>query len=827
MKRITLPVEGMHCASCASAIERRLGNEAGVLSSAVNLAMQSVTVEYDESLTTPGKIVLAIQYSGYVVPLASTTFPIEGITCSACVARIEKALSRTDGIISAVVNFATRNATVQYVEGQLTPDAIHQVVRDTGYEVPEITRATAEDDLLTPFDAQRQRAEREVSRLRKDVLFSAVLALLVMVISHLELLGFSHLPVLATSWLLLLLASVVQFGPGWRFYVSAWKNLLHLTADMNTLIALGTSAAWFYSVLVVIHADWFITPHMRQHGMNPLHMLYFDTSVVIITLILLGRFFEARARNRTSETIRKLMGLQARTARVHRDGALVDIPISQVQIGDVIVVRPGEKIPVDGEVIDGLSTVDESMLTGEAIPVVKQAGDNVIGATMNATGSFTFQAKRVGKETMLAQIIRLVEQAQEGKAPVQRLADRVSAVFVPVVLAIALITLLCWLVFIPEGYLGGQSHLAAALLHFVAVLIIACPCALGLATPTAIMVGTGKAAELGVLIKNGEVLERAQSLTTIVFDKTGTITRGILTVTGITALDGDETSLLVMAAAVEQQSEHPLGAALVVEAKNRQAPLPPVSDFQALPGQGVMASVNGRQILIGNAQLFEGQQVDISPLLDHFTQVEAAVHTPLFITLDGKPAGYITVADTVRPEAAKVVEQLRLLGIRPVMLSGDHQQVATAIARQVGIPEVYAELLPPRKVEIIRELKTAGAVVAMVGDGINDAPALAQADIGIAMGGGTDIALEAADLTLMRNDLTGVLTGIALSRKTLATIRQNLFWAFIYNIIGIPVAAGVLAPLGIVMSPVYAALAMAFSSVFVVSNSLRLRNFRT
>ncbi|HEY3379628.1 MAG TPA: heavy metal translocating P-type ATPase [Armatimonadota bacterium] len=830
MKRIDIPIEGMHCASCASAIERRLQKEPGVNIGTVNFATQTATVAYDEAVTNLPQLMAAVRDAGYEVSLLTTSFPVEGITCSACVARVEKALLRTNGIVSASVNFATRVATVRYLAGVVTPPDMHQVVRDAGYDVMLTTQPETVGEPADAVDFQRQRNERELQALRRDLWIAGSLGVVVMLVSHLELFGITTFPAHATAWLLLLLSSIVQFGPGWRFYVGAWKGLKHFSADMNTLIALGTSAAWLYSAMAVLLPHWFLSRTMSaDHTAGSiLHLLYFDTSVVIIALILLGRYFEARARNRTSDAIRKLMGLQAKTARVLRDGQLIDLPIAQLYPGDLVVVRPGEKVPVDGEVTEGRSTVDESMLTGESLPVPKGHGDTVIGATLNRTGSFTFCVQRVGKDTMLAQIIRLVEQAQGGKAPIQRLADRVSGIFVPVVLLIALLTLLAWGLFVPDAYLLAhqQTRMVAALLHFVAVLIIACPCALGLATPTAIMVGTGRAAEMGILIKGGEVLERAHALTTVVFDKTGTITHGAPLVVGIFSVANDDDVLLRIAASAERGSEHPLGEAIVREAQSRGLTLAAADEFSALPGLGIGATVEGQRLFLGSDRFLQERGIDLSALTEQGHAYALAGSTPLYVVADDAPLGVIAVADTIRANAPEAVRRLKRLGLTTVMLTGDHRQVANAMAVQAGVDRVIAEVLPQHKAEEIQRLQHDGAVVAMVGDGINDAPALAQADIGIAVGSGTDVALEASDITLIGDDLTGVVVGIDLSRRTLATIRQNLFWAFIYNVLGIPVAAGVLAPLGISLTPVFAALAMAFSSVFVVSNSLRLRGYR-
>lgn len=815
MKRIDLPIEGMHCASCAANVERRLNREPGVTGAAVNYATEIAAIEYDDAQTDPAHLMAAVQDAGYGVTMFTTTFPVEGVSCTACVARIEKVLSRKPGVVNAVVNFATRNATVSYMPSSVTPAELYAAVRDAGYTVPVEAQPEGVNASSELVDVARQRTEHELLTLTRALWLAGGIGVFVVVVSHLELFHITNLPPQPIGWLLFSLATIVQFGPGWRFYAGAWGRLKHFSADMNTLIALGTTAAWGYSTVVLLFPGLFI----MHAGENLLHLLYFDTSVVIITLIILGRYFEARARARTSDAIRNLMGLQPATARIIRDGVPMDVAVAAVQPGDLVLVRPGEKVPVDGEIVEGRSTVDESMLTGESIPIEKGPGDTVIGATLNRMGAFTFRAQRVGRDTVLAQIIRLVAQAQGTKAPVQRLADRVAGVFVPIVLAIAVITLLVWLL-IPGG------SLTAAMLHFVAVLIIACPCALGLATPTAIMVGAGRAAEMGILIKGGDVLERAQALTVVVLDKTGTITRGKPVVMAISALHGDENALLALAAAAEAGSEHPLGEAVVRAARERGLRLPSATAFEAIPGRGIAARVGEQAVLLGNEAFLRERSVVVESLADVAHGMTNAGQTPLYIAADNQPLGIIAVADPIRPGATSVVQRFHALGLRTVLLTGDHRRVADAVGREVGIDEVIAEVLPQNKAAEVARLQQEGAIVAMIGDGINDAPALAQADIGIAVGSGTDVALEASDITLIGDDLYGVVTGIDLSRHTLQIIRQNLFWAFGYNVLGIPVAAGALAPLGFELSPIIAAAAMAFSSVFVVSNSLRLKGYR-
>ncbi len=668
-----------------------------------------------------------------------------------------------------------------------------------------------------PRTFERAAREREIRTLRRKLVAGIVLTVPIVLGSMSE--WFPWAPhALQNFWVLLALTIPVQFWAGAQFYRGFWAALKHRTSDMNTLIAVGTSAAFLYSVAMTVAPQVF-----RGLGIAP--AVYYDTAAVIVTLILLGRFLEAIAKGRTSEAIRRLMGLRAKTARVVRDGEEQDIPVDEVRSGDLVIVRPGEKVPVDGIVREGASAVDESMLTGESLPVEKRAGDQVIGATLNKTGTFRFEATKVGKDTVLAQIVRLVEEAQGSKAPIQRLADYVASIFVPTVIGIALLTFAAWWVF------GPAPSFVFGLLNFVAVLIIACPCALGLATPTAIMVGTGRGAEHGILIRSGESLETAHRIRTIVLDKTGTLTKGKPEVTDVLSHQPSAISqaqdLLRLAASLERASEHPLGEAIVDRAKADGLALSAVEGFEAVPGRGVRGRVDARPVLLGNLTFMQESGVEPGDLRASADKLAAEGKTPMFVAVSSQAAGVIAVADTLKEHSVEAVQALHRLGIEVVMLTGDNRRTAEAIAKTAGIGRVLAEVLPDQKAQEVKKLQAEGRVVAMVGDGINDAPALAQADVGIAIGTGTDVAMEASDITLIRGDLTGVVTAIQLSQRTMRTIKQNLFWAFIYNMIGIPIAAGVLYPvLGLLLNPMLASAAMAVSSVSVVSNSLRLRRFR-
>lgn len=818
LERIDIPVNGMSCASCANRVEKALSKAEGVGDANVNFAAEKATVSYDPGSISPEALVGEIEDAGYGAEIAKTDFGVTGMSCASCVGRVEKALSSLPGVLHTNVNLAAERATVEYLAGAVKPRDLERAVEDAGYRVVGHEEKSAENA-----------GEKEYRKLRNNFLWAAALTALILAGSIPHMLGLpSPVPMRWLNFGLLALATPVQFWAGWRFYKGAWGAIKHGQANMNTLVVVGTSAAYLYSLVATV------APQLFAGGRAD---VYFDTSALIITLILLGRLLEARAKGRTNEAIKKLAGLQAKTARVVRNGEEVDVPVDDVAIGDVVVVRPGEKVPVDGKVVSGESAVDEAMITGEPIPVSKGVGDEVIGATINKSGSFRMEATKVGKDTALAQIIRMVEEAQGTKAPIQRLADRVSGVFVPIVVVIATITFFIW------WMIGPAPAFTFALLNFVAVLIIACPCAMGLATPTSIMVGTGKGAEMGILIKGGETLEGAHKLTTVVLDKTGTLTRGKPRLTDVATVNGlSEDELLHLVASAERGSEHPLGEALVEGAKKRGVALTDAGQFEAVAGRGIKALVDGREVLAGNYALMEQEDVAENGLLPLSEDLSASGKTPMFVAVDGEPAGLVAVADTIKDESREAVERLHGMGLRVAMLTGDNHRAANAIARELGIDSTFAEVLPEEKIDQVRKLQAEGEVVAMVGDGINDAPALAQADVGIAIGTGTDVAMEAADLTLISGDVRGVARAIKLSKATVRNVKQNLFWAFAYNVALIPVAAGILYPFfsgGTVpqvlqpalgeygfLNPVLAAAAMALSSVTVLSNALRLRRAR-
>ena len=830
-RQLHLPVRGMTCASCVAHVEGALKEVQGVSSVSVNLATEKAVLELASGGASLERMVRSVGEAGYTVPLERTNLSVGGMTCASCVAHVEGALKSVRGVMSVNVNLASEKVAVEYVPGVASLQDFRRAVEETGYTVEGL----AESGVGEKGELDRLSRVKEIRSLRNKFAFAASLGAIIFLGSFdgfpwvSNLMNRTYYP-----FLLWALATPVQFWAGWTFYTPGLGAIKHRTANMHTLIALGTSVAYLYSVVIVFIRT--LSPEtLSARGIED--GVFFDTAAIIISLMLLGRFLEARAKSQTSEAIRRLIGLRPSTARVVSDGEQMEIPLEMVTSGDIIVVRPGEKLPVDGEVVQGYSTIDESMLTGESMPVEKTEGSLVYGATINKTGAFQFRATRVGKDTFLSQIIKLVEEAQGSRAPIQRLADVVSAKFVPSVLGLAGAAFLFWF------FLGPSPALTHALLVMVSILIIACPCALGLATPTAIMVGTGKGAEKGVLIRSAEALEIAHKTDVVVLDKTGTLTVGQPSVTDLVAVSGSEEELLKLAASAERGSEHPLGEAIVRMAQDRGIVLEDAEGFEAIPGQGIQARVNGNTVILGNAALMEMKGLHLNGLDARAVELSNEGKTPMFVASDGVVLGAIAIADTLKPEAVEVVSRLHDLGLEVIMLTGDNQHTAEAVASRVGVDRVIAQVLPQNKTDVVKDLQRQGKVVAMVGDGINDAPALTQADIGIAMGTGTDVAMESADITLMRGDLKGVLTAFHLSHSTIRTIKQNLFWAFFYNAALIPVAAGVLYPLfshlgGVpseldfffgesgFLNPVLAALAMALSSVTVVSNSLRLRRLK-
>ncbi len=858
-KRLTIPVTGMTCTNCSNTVARSLKRVNGVLEANVNFANERAEVIYDPAVVQPLQLMQTIESVGYGVAEATIDLPIAGMTCTNCAATIERNLRRLDGVLEANVNFASESAHVRYLPTAVSRSDMKRLISDIGYKVIEADAVAGE----TVEDAELKARAAELNDRKRRLLVGIALTIPIVILSMGH--DFGLIPHFAArGWVLLLLTIPVQFWVGGLFLRSAWKALLNRTANMDTLVAMGSLAAFFYSVVVLVLG-------LDAH-------LYFESAAVIITLIMVGKYLESRAKGQAGAAIRKLLSLQAKTARVVRQGEEVEVPVDEVEVNDIVVVRPGEKIPVDGLVLSGQSAVDESMITGESLPVEKEPGDEVIGGTINKSGSFRFRATKVGRATALAQIARMVQEAQGSKAPIQRLADRVAAVFVPAVITLAVLVFLAW-------YFIGGVGFTGALLFAVSVLLISCPCALGLATPTAVMAGTGVGAENGILVKNAEVLETAARLTTVVLDKTGTITEGRPRVTDVVigdrltvngerlTVNGGQTSvtdhrspitdyLLRLAASAESASEHPLGQAIVEAAKAQGLTLSEPQDFQAVAGGGIVAMIDGHQVVVGTGRLLDERQVHLNGLVEQVTRLQDEAKTAMMVAVDGEAIGVIAVADTVKPTSKEAIDQLHALGIEVVMLTGDNAQTAQAIARQVGVDRVLAEVLPGEKAAEVKRLQGAGSnsqvvggasqmagseaghrlpitghrspitnhpLVAMVGDGINDAPALAQADIGMAIGTGTDVAIEAADIVLMRGDLRSVPQAIKLSKATMRGIKQNLFWAFFYNVLAIPIAAGILVPfLGpqYQLNPMIAAGAMAFSSVFVVTNSLRLRRMK-
>ena len=810
---LSIPVEGMTCASCVSHVEKAIAKLPDVAKVSVNLATERADVAF-AGKPDAAAVVRAVEGAGYGVPEMTVELGVEGMTCASCVAHVEKAVKAVPGVNAATVNLATERVSVRFFASVASIEDLEAGIRNAGYEPHRI----GGDDAT--IDREREARERELTGLRQATFVAAVLTVPVFGIE----MGSHFVPAIhdfvmntigtQTSWLIqFVLTTVILFGPGRRFFKKGVPAMLRGTPDMNSLVTVGTSAAWGYSVVATF------APQVLPSGTAN---VYFEAAAEIVTLILLGRYLEAKAKGRTSEAIKRLVGLQPRTARVERDGETVEVPLSDVHSGDIVQVRPGEQVPVDGEVVEGSSYVDEAMITGEPVPVAKSAGAEVVGGTINKTGAFSFRATKVGADTVLAQIIRMVEEAQGSKLPIQALVDKVTAWFVPAVMAVAALTFLVWLVF------GPSPALTFALVNAVAVLIIACPCAMGLATPTSIMVGTGRAAELGVLFRKGEALQALRDVTVVALDKTGTLTKGRPELTDLTPSAGfarDE--VLALVAGVEAKSEHPIAEAIVSAARAGDLRIDKAEGFEAVPGYGVAATVGGRHIAVGADRYMTKLGHDVTAFAGEAARLGGEGKSPLYATIDGRLAAVIAVADPIKETTPEAIRALHDLGLKVAMITGDNRATAEAVAGQLGIDEVVPEVLPDGKVKAIHALRSGGRKVAFVGDGINDAPALAEADVGLAIGTGTDVAIESADVVLMSGDLRGVVNAIALSKATIRNIRQNLFWAFAYNAALIPVAAGVLYPVsGTLLSPVLAAGAMALSSVFVLSNALRLKAFR-
>lgn len=799
-KEANLQISGMTCAACANRIEKGLKKVEGVHEANVNFALEKTKIMYDPTKTNPQQFKEKVESLGYGIVSDKAEFTVSGMTCAACANRVEKRLNKLDGVNKATVNFALESATVDFNPDEVNVNEMKSTITKLGYKLE-----VKPDDQ----DASTDHRLQEIERQKKKFIISFILSfpLLWAMVSHFSFTSFIYLPdMLMNPWVQLALATPVQFIIGGQFYVGAYKALRNKSANMDVLVALGTSAAYFYSVYLSIQSIG-SSKHMTD--------LYFETSAVLITLIILGKLFEAKAKGRSSEAIKKLMGLQAKTATVVRDGTEIKILIEEVVAGDIVYVKSGEKIPVDGEIVEGKSAIDESMLTGESIPVDKSIGDVVIGSTINKNGFLKVKATKVGRDTALAQIIKVVEEAQGSKAPIQRVADQISGIFVPVVVVIAIITFAVWMIFVTPGDFGG------ALEKMIAVLVIACPCALGLATPTSIMAGSGRSAEYGILFKGGEHLEATHRLDTVILDKTGTVTNGKPVLTDVIVADGfNENELLRLVGAAERNSEHPLAEAIVEGIKEKKIDIPSSETFEAIPGFGIQSVVEGKHLLIGTRRLMKKFNIDIEEVSKSMEALEREGKTAMLIAIDKEYAGIVAVADTVKDTSKAAIARLKKMGLDVVMITGDNTQTAQAIAKQVGIDHVIAEVLPEGKAEEVKKLQANGKKVAMVGDGINDAPALATANIGMAIGTGTDVAMEAADITLIRGDLNSIADAIFMSKMTIRNIKQNLFWALAYNALGIPIAA-----LGF-LAPWVAGAAMAFSSVSVVLNALRLQRVK-
>ncbi|WP_134686557.1 heavy metal translocating P-type ATPase [Brevibacillus migulae] len=800
-KQTTLQISGMTCAACALRIEKGLKKVEGVSEASVNFALEQASVTFDAEKVDATNLEEKIRSLGYDTVKETVDFQISGMTCAACANKIEKGLNKLPGVTKATVNFALETAHVEYSPANVTVADMVQKVEKLGYQaIPKQEEGEQVDH-----------RQKEIAKQKRKLIISAILSLPLLwaMVSHFSFTSFIWLPeIFMNPWFQLALATPVQFIIGKQFYVGAYKALRNKSANMDVLVALGTSAAYFYSLYLTVQSLEMSSHHQVE--------MYYETSAVLITLILLGKLFEALAKGRSSEAIKSLMGLQAKTALVIRDGQELSIPVEAVVVGDILIVKPGEKVPVDGEVVEGNSSVDESMLTGESIPMEKRVGDHVIGATINKNGVLKVKATKVGKETALAQIIKVVEEAQGSKAPIQRIADVISGIFVPIVVGIAVVTFFVWYLAVEPG------QFASALEKAIAVLVIACPCALGLATPTSIMAGSGRSAELGILFKGGEHLEATHRIDAIILDKTGTVTKGKPELTDvIVEAKLDESQFLAMVGGAEKNSEHPLAEAIVNGIKEKGIELPATEEFEAIPGFGIRAVVDGKELLVGTRKLMAKYEVDANAAFGEMSLLEEAGKTAMLVAIERKYAGMVAVADTIKETSKEAVARLKALGIEVIMITGDNERTAKAIAAQVGIDHVLAEVLPEGKAAEVKKLQEAGKKVAMVGDGINDAPALATADIGMAIGTGTDVAMEAADVTLMRGELTSIPDAIFMSKKTMANIKQNLFWALAYNVIGIPIAAaGFLAPW-------LAGAAMALSSVSVVLNALRLQKVKT